>query len=188
MFQGEGHASAVSSPAHALGELPGLGTVENAEQNAVEKLGCRAADTRHPTAQQNNQGYRGLWSVDSGRGGWTGSVGEVGVGFSLALKSGWGTNEKYSGRGHSCAEIMEGGKYRWGLVGKLWGWSSEWEQVRLRVIWQAAFEWLRTPDPGVSHAVLQCGNESEGPRVALCSLQGPKENPGPGAGWELAGI
>lgn len=29
------------------------------------------------------------------------------------------------------------------------------------------------PDPGVSHIVLLCGNESEGPLVALCHCRDP---------------
>lgn len=41
------------------------------------------------------------------------------------------------------AKIMKISKYSWGLVGTSRGWSSQWEQVGLWVIWQmGAFEWL----------------------------------------------
>lgn len=57
--------------------------------------------------------------IDSGRGIWAGSGG-----FSLSLKSGWRRMRSALGRGHSLAKVMEVGKCGWGLVGKVWDYSS----------------------------------------------------------------
>lgn len=53
-------------------------------------------------------------------GGQAGSGG-VGVGFSLALKSGWRRARNTLGRAHILAKMMEVGKYRCGILGKVGG-------------------------------------------------------------------
>lgn len=69
-----------------------------------------------------DQGYRAIRPIDPGAGvGVLAGSGGVGVGFSLALKSGWRRARNTLGRAHILAKMMEVGKYRCSILGKVGG-------------------------------------------------------------------